>query len=250
LGGTIEPRLGQGTAMATTDEQIRALQEKIEELSNQVGILEDIHAIRRLQHAYGYYIDKCLYDETVDLFAGDGQVRFMGGIFKAKPGIRRLYIERFRKNFTNGINGPVHGFLLDHPQMQDVIDVAPDRRTAKARFRCSMQAGRHESFKPANGQTAVAPRQWWEGGLYENEYVRDAGVWKIKVLNYRPVWHADYETGWAHTRPEYVAFFSKTYPNDPLGPDELEDPKPVLWPDTDVVAFHYPHPVTGRIIKA
>jgi hypothetical protein len=55
------------------------------------------------------------------------------------------------------------------------------------------------------------------------------------------------EKGWAYTPPEYVKFFAKTYPEDPIGPDELiTDPKPVLWPDTDVVPFHYPHPVTGR----
>jgi hypothetical protein len=24
----------------------------------------------------------------------------------------------------------------------------------------------------------------------------------------------------------------------------------VLWPDTDVVPFHYPHPVTGKWVKA
>lgn len=218
---------------------IEELEKKVEELSNQVGILEDAHAIRRLQHAYGYYIDKCLYDETVDLFAESGEVHFMGGIFRGRAGVRRLYIERFRKNFTNDKNGPIFGFLLDHPQMQDIIDVAPDRKTAKGRFRCTMQAGLHEN---AIGRV----RQWWEGGLYENSYVREDGVWKIQILNYRPVWHADYETGWAHTRPQYVAFFSETYPKDPVGPDALEDPKPVLWPDTDVLPFHYPHPVTGR----
>lgn len=223
----------------TEQTRIQELEQKVEELANQVGVLEDVHAIRRLQHAYGYYIDKCLYDETVDLFAENGEVHFMGGIFRGKAGVRRLYVDRFRKNFTGGKNGPVFGFLLDHPQMQDVIDVAPDRKTAKARFRCTMQAGRHESAPEGT-------RQWWEGGLYENSYMRENGVWKIQVLNYRPVWHADYETGWAHTRPQYVAFFSKTYPEDPGGPDALENPKPVLWPETDVLPFHYAHPVTGR----
>jgi hypothetical protein len=222
--------------------RIEALEKGLEELTNRVGILEDTLAIRKLQHAYGYFIDKCLYDETVDLFADDGEVRFMGGIFKGKPGIRRLYCDRFRKNFTGGKSGPVFGFLLDHPQMQDVIDVAPDRTTAKARFRCFMQAGRHEK---AEGQI----RQWWEGGLYENTYVREGGVWKIKILDYHPIWHADYETGWAHTRPNYVAFFAETYPKDAAGPDELVKPQPVLWPDTDVLPFHYPHPVTGKPLK-
>lgn len=238
----------------TPAEQIQALQKSVEELTREVGILKDIHAIRRLQHAYGYYIDKCLYNETVDLFADDGEVRFMGGRFIGKEGVKRLYIGRFQKNFTNGKNGPVFGFLLDHPQLQDIIDVAPDRKTAKARARSMMQAGSHElrnkgqSAPDARGLDASGlPRQWWEGGIYENEYVNEGGVWKIKVLNYRPVWHGTVEKGWAYTPPEYVKFFSETYPKDPAGPDELiTNPKPVLWPDTDVVPFHYPHPVTGR----
>jgi hypothetical protein len=40
----------------------------------------------------------------------------------------------------------------------------------------------------------------------------------------------------------------KLYPEDPLGPDALIDPQPRLWPATDVVPFHYPHPVTGKPI--
>jgi hypothetical protein len=228
----------------TTAEQIQALQKTIEQLTQQVGILEDIHAIRRLQHAYGYYIDKCLYQETVDLFADDGQVCFMGGRYKGKAGVKRLYVDYFGKRFTGGKNGPVYGFLLDHPQLQDIVDVAPDRKTAKARARSMMQAGSHESRE---GGAGALPRQWWEGGVYENEYVRENGVWKIKVLNYNPCWHGPYETGWAHTPPRYSPFASETYPANPTGPDELiTDPKPVLWPDTSVVPFHYPHPVTGR----
>ena len=105
-----------------------------------------------------------------------------------------------------------------------------------------MQAGRHESTSEAES----VPRQWWEGGIYENQYVREGGVWKLKVLNYNPFWHADYETGWAHTRPEYVPMASVLYPEDPAGPDELITPTPRLWPHTDVVTFHYPHPVTGK----
>ena len=40
--------------------------------------------------------------------------------------MRRLYIERFQTHFTQGHNGPRYGWLLDHPQLQMVIDVAPD----------------------------------------------------------------------------------------------------------------------------
>lgn len=225
----------------TMEDQIRALEQKLEQLSNQVGILEDIHAVRTLHHKYGYYIDKCLYNETIDLFAEDGEVRFMGGIFKGKEGLRRLYIERFQKRFTNGENGPRYGFLLEHPLMQDIVDISPDRKTAKLRARSVMQAGNHEL---AEGPT----KQWWEGGYHLNEYVKEDGIWKIKVLDYRAAWHADFENGWAHTPPNAYPFLSTKFPEDPLGPDEvMENPK--LWPETDIIPFHYPHPVTGKWVK-
>jgi hypothetical protein len=222
----------------TLEAKLIALEEQVRHLTRSVEILSDTNAVRRLQHAYGYYLDKCLYDEVVALFSPDSEVRFMGGIFKGKVGAHRLYCDRFRKNFTGGHNGPIFGFLLDHPQLQDVIDIAPERDLAFGRFRTFMQAGRHESAK---GDM----RQWWEGGLYENTYAREDNVWKIKILNYRPVWHATFEKGWAYTPANFVPFFTKTYPEDPVGPDALITPQPVLWPETDVLPFHYAHPVTG-----
>ena len=227
------------------ERRIEQLEAAIEKLTNQAGILEDVNAVRRLQYTYGYLIDKCLYDETVDLFSEGGEVRFMGGIYKGKAGVLRLYIGRFRKNFTNDFNGPIYGFLLDHPQMQMVIDVAPDRRTAKLRGRSMMQAGRHESVTEAG----TLPRQWWEGGIYENEYVKEDGVWKIKVLDYNPLWHGMFDKGWAHTPPNAYPFATQTYPEDPLGPDAIAtEPHRKLWPETAVVPFHYTHPVTGKPI--
>ena len=34
---------------------------KIEQMANQIGMLEDAHQIRRLQHLYGYYLEKICY---------------------------------------------------------------------------------------------------------------------------------------------------------------------------------------------
>ena len=48
----------------------------------------------------------------------DCEVRFFGGSFKGKAGAKRLYIDRFQANFTHGNNGPIDGFLLDHPQIR------------------------------------------------------------------------------------------------------------------------------------
>ncbi|WP_417320090.1 nuclear transport factor 2 family protein [Emcibacter sp.] len=222
-------------------DRIKDLEEQVAELAQRLTIREDEQAVRKLQHLYGYLIDKCLYNETVDLFTEDCQVRFHGGIFKGKAGARRLYVDRFQTRFTHGNNGPVDGFLLDHPQIQDIVDIQEDGVTALGRFRSMMQAGQHKDYGD--------PRQWWEGGIYENVYKKVDGVWRIHVLNYNPLWHADFETGWANTKPVYVPFLSETYPADPAGPDELIPRDEIfLWPTHKVVPFHNLHPVTGEPI--
>ena len=135
---------------------IAALAARIDRLEHELGIQQDIHQIRRIQYSYGYFIDKSQYNEVVDLFSDDGEVWFLGGIYKGKAGVRRLYIERFRGTFTQGHNGPRYGWLLDHPQLQMVIDVADDRKTAKVRGRSMMQAGLHET---AEGQQRAADQE-------------------------------------------------------------------------------------------
>lgn len=220
----------------TTDDALSTLTRRVDRLEAELGV-------RRLQHSYGYYLDKCLYQEVADLFSDDAEAIFCGGVYRGRAGINRLYLDRFRARFTQGHNGPVFGFLLDHPQLQDVISVNSDATEANGRFRCIMQAGVHASAREQfAGRTTHD--QWWEGALYENTYVRENGVWKIKRLDYQPFWHAEYAKGWAQTEPMNAVIPIETYPVDPVGPDEI---RPfALFPNTDVVDFHYAHPVTGK----
>src|ERR1700751_2241241 len=127
--------------------------DKIAELERRLGAVEDELAIRRLQHAYGCYLDKCYYVEVVDLFDEDCEVIFIGGIYKGRAGAGRLYTGRFRSRFADGHNGPQFGRLLEHPMLQDFISVAPDRQPPLGRYRTLMQAGTHELV--ANAQTPV-----------------------------------------------------------------------------------------------
>ncbi|TKA78915.1 hypothetical protein B0A55_03917 [Friedmanniomyces simplex] len=236
--------------MATTNGNSGELLKRFEALQEKVDKLEGTESeVRKLHFKYGYYLDKCLYKQTVDLFANhpDTYVQFLNGRFKGKAGVKRLYIDRFSATFVKGRNGPVHGFLLDHLQAQDIVDYyhGTNPPKAKARFRALMSAGTHESM-----DESVLPRglrQWWEGGLYENEYVKEDGVWKIFRLRYYPFWHGVYDKGWQYTPPDYVPPFAQTVGDgDPLGPDEFVQNDERLWPDTRVVPFHYTHPVTGE----
>jgi len=211
------------------------------DLEKALGIEQDFNQIRRVQYTYGYFIDKSQYQECLDLFADDGEVWFLGGVFKGKAGLKRLYIDRFRGTFTQGHNGPRYGWLLDHPQLQMVINVADDRQTATVRGRSMMQAGLHET---AEGNQ----RAWWEGGIYDNRYVREDGVWKIARLGYFPFWHGSFADGWAKTPIDFIPNPKVCFPEDPLGPDYILEPAPRLWPATDIVEFPYPHPVTGEPI--
>lgn len=94
-----------------------------------------------------------------------------------------------------------------------------------------MQAGRHKDYALDEATRAV-PRQWWEGGIYENEFSRKSvnDPWQIQVLDYHPIWHADFDSGWGHTKPNYVPQLSVCYPEDPAGPDALlSDEERFLW---------------------
>ena len=221
---------------------LAALESRVSSLTRQVARLQDTHAVRCLHFQYGYYIDKCLYEEAVALFSDRGEVRFLNGIYRGTAGLRRLYCNWFRRYFTGGANGPPRGLMFDHLMLQDVVDVAEDGLTARGRFRCLLQGGRHESMRES---IPNFPQQFWEAGIYENTYVKEGGIWKIRCLHYDMLWQADYHQGWANS-DVHPTPMTRAFPDDPNGPDELLPEAPRTWPETRVVPFHYPHPVTGR----
>jgi len=228
----------------TPAEEIAALKARIAELERRANVADDISAVRRLQFTYGYFMDKCLWQEVVDLFAEDGELNFMGAIWRGKKSVARLYIGRLGGNFTKGHNGPIDGLLTEYPQMQDIIDILPDGKTALGRFRYLQMAGSHVTKRD---MAPYLPQQWWEAGTYENTYVKEGGVWKIKVLRHHLAWQADYQTGWRYSQPA-IGGSRTRYPEDPLGPDELIAEPQSFWPKASIQPFHFAHPVTGKPI--
>jgi hypothetical protein len=216
------------------------LEARLDRLEHELGCQADVQAVRKLQFTYGYMMDKCLFADIVELFAEDAELHFMGGIFRGKEGARRLY------GGASLMNGPTDGMLFDHIIAQDIVTVADDRQSAKGRFRTFMQGGVHETKTDA---PPMIPPQFLEAGVYENDYVREDGIWKFKIFNYRVVWQASFDTGWAHTpiEPMMVSEHASTFPENPRGPDEIE-PKPPRWPHAVFIPFHFRHPVTGKII--
>jgi hypothetical protein len=207
-------------------EQDADLKDQVDRLSNQLGIHEDTNAIRALHRTYESCLDRGMYEEVVNLFADDGEASYNGGLFTGKErGVRRLYSNHFRAGFIGKKIGPAPGFESDPAMFQDIIEVAPDRKSARAQFAYSMQVGApiisdSQLVKMARLQ-GQGIMKWWEGGIQKVSYVKEGGSWKIRRLEYRVTAKANYAPGRSYARPINVPAFSKTYPADPAGPDRL-----------------------------
>src|SRR4030042_7114150 len=105
---------------------------RIKKLENQVRELQtllDIEEIKKLQRAYGYYLEHWMAKEIVDLFSDSPDVAlefpWNEGTYLGKESVKRYYEGRFK---------PSPEFLHQLMQLCPIIDVAPDGKTAKGRW--------------------------------------------------------------------------------------------------------------------
>jgi hypothetical protein len=83
----------------------------------------------------------------------------------------------------------------------------------------------------------------WEEGTYENEFIKEGGIWKIRSLHYYPEMATDYDKGWARdAKPAPTV--SREFPPDQQPVQTFES-----YPRVHCVAFHYANPVTGRPVR-
>jgi hypothetical protein len=204
------------------------VQAQIARLAAEVDRLEGARAVRKLQRAYGYYIDRGLWDEAADLFAGDGTLEIgMDGVYVGKARIRE-YLQRA----GGGKPGLAYGQLNEHMQLQPKVDVSADGLTARARWRDLAMLGHY-------GKDAA-----WGDGIYENSYVKEGGVWKIKALHLYVNFVAPYAEGWARLKPAPADWRSDTAKAFPPDRPPTETYRP--FPEVNVPPFHYASPVTGK----
>jgi hypothetical protein len=220
-----------GDAVAADAESLGMLDRRVESLERREVLLEDTNAVKRLQRAYGYYIDRGHWDDAADLFAADGTIEIgLDGVYVGQDRVRQ-YLHAFGEHVLGGgKNGLPDGRLNEHMQLMGVVTVAPDGLTAKARWRGLVMAGQL-------GKSAA-----WGEGPYENEYVKDGGVWKIKALHWYQSMMVPYEGGWAKNKDMNGA----KYVGDALPPDGPPTLAYATWPETFLPAFHFDNPVTGK----
>ncbi len=199
--------------------EIAALKVRLDTVERRAQAAEDHLAVADLQRIYGYYVDKCQWEQVADLFSRDATLEINGrGKFVGHERIRE-YMRHF--------GPPPAGLLMNHMQLQPVVTVADDGQTARCRCRALMMVGR------------MGGEAMWGECIYENAYVREDGVWKIAVLKSWQVFYTPFDKGWAVESSPLLGAF------DDLPPDELTEPYPV-FPEMFVPPYHYKNPVTGR----
>ena len=214
-----------GLAQGAVDREIDALTLRVEKL-------EGIRAVKKLQRAFGFYVDRGLWSEAADLFADDGTIEIgLDGVY-----VGRDRIEEYLRRLHGGQEGLIYGQLNEWITLQPAISVADDGRSAIARWRDQGMLGQYKQHAE------------WRDGIYENAYEKGAdGIWRIKSRHLYVNYVAPFEKGWARLKPgEGLAQSetSRSFPPD-RGPTHQYRP----FPDVQNPPFQAPNPVTGRSVK-
>ncbi|MEJ0100867.1 MAG: nuclear transport factor 2 family protein [Pseudomonadota bacterium] len=150
------------------------------QIAARINRLQDETDVQNLQHAFGYYLDRKLYDDAADLFAASGEMKF-GNVAAAHgaKAIKASLIKQF------GPSPLQRGELFDHILMSTVITIAADGRHAQARTSQLGELGKMGDY--AN----------WELGEFDNSFVKEGGTWKVQAVHYQPTMITDFDLGWS-----------------------------------------------------
>ena len=208
--------------------RIEALEKKVESQAKQLTVLKDIEAIKKLQKAYGYYVEHMMYQEIVDCFSDSPDVRldWLEGKYSGKTGVKKYF--EFMK-----VSPP--DFMHQVMQIAGIVDIDSNGKTAK---------GRWYAFGGIFIPRGDSIRRSFVSGIYEMCYIKEKGIWKILCIKWVIPYAVRLAGEWA--MPEDV--------NRPYIKGEFRGPKPDIPIDLNdgrylsgyIFPFHYNHPVTGK----
>ncbi len=208
--------------------QLAALKKASKANDARILALEDIEAIKKLQKAYGYYVEHMMYQEIIDCFSDSPDVflNWLEGQYLGKAGVKKYF--EFMKTAPPDFQHQVM-------QIAGIVDIEPDGRTAKGRWYAFGGI-----FIPREGQV----RRSFVSGIYEMSYIKEDGVWMILGIKWVIPYACRIAETWATpediNRPYYSGQFKGPTPDIPIDKTDLRYVSGYIFP------FHYKHPVTGR----
>lgn len=205
--------------------RVAALQARVQAMAAETQYVEAITQIQRLGRAFGYYTDKGYFGEAADLFTDDGTFQWgVDGIYRGKARIREL-LTRHGGGSLKEAPGLPFGRLNLRMQLQPVVTIAADGRSAQARWR---EWGLLGAYKKAI---------FWGDAIAEDTYVQEGGVWKIAARHYYPNFEAPYQGGWAALKPvsgNWQTPVATDFPPDSPAPQAYQ-PFPAVY----IPPYHY-----------
>jgi hypothetical protein len=220
---------GPETAGTTSAPTLAALAKRMADLAARAQHLSDEIEVTNLQHAYGYYVDRKMWDDVADLFASDGTMEIgLQGVYVGQKSIRRAL----------GPAGLAEGEINDHVHLQTIVSVMPDGPPTSNGFGAASRAyarGTDLGMIGTAGGTAL-----WTQSIYENEFVKQGNVWKFKAMHVYPRFIVDAEQGWAKDA-QPAPGPSREFPPDRPPTESYE-----IYPRFHIAPLHFNHPVTGR----
>ncbi len=196
-----------------------ALEQRLADLEARAQRIEDINAIKRLQRAYGYYLDEGRWDDAADLFADDASLEIgFDGVYRGHARIREYF-----RTLGGGKQGLAPGQLNEQLQLMPVITMLPGGQQARGTWRAVSLSGQ------------LGRDAFWSEGPYENLYVKQNGVWKIAGLHWFQTLFVPYEGGWQKSGDVNGGRFV----GDRLKPDSPPSQQYKTWPGAFTPPFHF-----------
>ena len=161
-----------------------AATETIDSIEARLDAAEAVRASKRLQNAYGHYLQAGRWNDVAALFTTDASVEFPDARARGRADIGRFFMQRAGRNEE----GLAPGQLNAHLQLQPIVNVSADGGTVLATWHEFWMTGQY-------GKSAASG-----GGVYENEYQLEGGVWRISRMRYFTQYAGDYDT-YGHKAP-------------------------------------------------
>lgn len=212
-------------AEKSIEARLTALEKENKRLKKQITQSEDYVAICNLQCAYGFYLEHWMSQEVMDCFALDNpevSATLVEGTYKGPKGVRR-YFGKVQKL------GPESMHMV--MQVNPVITFSKDGKRAYGRWYGYGNILNRVS-DPLDPTLMLV--------IYEMEYIKENGVWKIlKLCLWMPF---AYNRGTVSQTPPQM---EKQDSSAMLSPDEWA-PYNTMYPSGYIYPFSFPHPVTGK----
>jgi hypothetical protein len=219
-GGAVFADSGPQPAAAPLPQSAAELTAWLAQLADRVERLEDIEQIERLQGVYGYYLASYSMDDLAGIFSDDGTIEIaLRGVYAGRASVRR------NLDLYPAVD------LHNHMQYQPVINLGDDGTSAKMRSRALSIMGSYDQYS------------MWMGGIYENDFIEEDGIWKLRKDQVFNTYFINYAEGWKNNQPRPPPGISASNP-----PDEPPTVQFEMYPAPFLPPYHYPNPVTGKAV--